>query len=101
MSDHRVSGQLGKRPIGKIQRHVLWCMVTDQRPGVWTPWVGWHWETRSRTERIMESLRLRGMVTALDRYTTVNGQKIRYVQYKITEEGRKAAGRADTLPPMI
>src|SRR4051812_29933359 len=64
---------VGKRPIGATQRFVLWCMVMDHRPGVWTPWIGWHYENRSRTERIMESLRLRGLVTAVDRFTTVNG----------------------------
>lgn len=90
---------VGKRPIGATQRFVLWCMVMDHRPGVWTPWIGWNYETRSRTERIMESLRLRGLVTAVDRFTTVNGQKIRYVEYRITDEGRKEAGPSDRVPP--
>lgn len=89
---------VSKRPIGEIQHHVLWCMIARDRPGVWTRWSGWRYENQSRTERIMESLRLRGLVTALERYTTVNGRKITYMQYTITDAGRKEA-RQSRIPP--
>jgi hypothetical protein len=89
---------VGKRPIGAVQRHVLWTMAAHHG-GEWSKVSPWVWETISRTERIMESLRLRDLVTAIERYTTDHrGRKIRYTQYKITDEGRKAAGPVDTLP---
>jgi hypothetical protein len=86
------------RPLGDTQLHVLWSMVSHGRDGVWTPFCGWYYETRSRTERIMESLRLRGLVSELDRYTTQGGRKVRYTQYKITDAGREAAGDPNILP---
>jgi hypothetical protein len=93
----------GKRPIGDVQRHVLWKLTQPEYDrlghpaGTWFPGCGWHWETKSRTERIMESLRLRGMVTARERVTTDNGRKVRYTEYTITDEGRKHAGKPDVF----
>jgi hypothetical protein len=72
-------------------------MVTNHN-GTWSKITPWVYETMSRTERIMESLRLRGLVTALDRYTTVNGRRLNYTQYTITDEGREAAGSPAVLP---
>jgi hypothetical protein len=77
----------GKRPIGAIQRHVLWSMISYGRPGVWFPGCGWYFETKSRTMRIMESLRLKGLV------------EFTGSQYVITEAGRDAAGDPSTIPP--
>jgi len=89
----------GKRPIGDVQRYALWMLTQSEydQPGhpagSWHYGSRWHWENRSRTERIMESLRLRGMVTARERFTMIGSRKEYYTEYTITDEGRKHAGK--------
>lgn len=86
------------RPLGDTQRHVLWSMISHDRTGVWYPGSGWYWTNISTTVRIMKSLERRGLVSARDRFTSQGGRKVRYIQYTITDEGRKQAGSPDVLP---
>lgn len=83
------------RPLGDTQRHVLWVLAKENN-GTWYPGAGWYWANVSTTIRIMDSLVNRGLATK----TTEKARRTNdtYPVYKVTDEGRKQAGRPDVLP---
>lgn len=69
------------RKLGKTQRAVLRALVEHQEWGRHSQWL---WDTRGGTERILLSLRRRGLVSVtLDEYGSGT--------YRPTDEGRRIA----------
>jgi len=74
------------RPLGKTQQSVLKALVSHY--GHWSRASGWVWTTANQTERILQSLEKRGLVTAEPGPATVFGDG---TIYRATDKGRETA----------
>lgn len=63
------------RPLGEVQKGVLSAL---RRHGEWSCRAGWVWDTRRRTERILESLVKRGLVERIEEQREPVWQPARY-----------------------
>jgi len=70
------------RPLGKEQKEVLRCL-REHRGHYWHEYCGWVWDSNSRTKRICESLKRRGLVRET-RHDSAMG-KVR--AYELVDDG--------------
>lgn len=83
-------------PLGKNQRAVIKAL--RERHGFWRAGCGWHWSTNRATERLLESLRARGLVSfeveTVTRPSLVRGSAVEWRAYpaktwRLTDAGWK------------
>lgn len=82
------------RSLGKLQLIALEVLQARRHGGRWFPGSGWIMTNRSQTERIMESLEKRGLVTMTRVPYPRSISAGTYRQWEITDAGREVDVKA-------